>query len=290
MSRFLALAVVFLLATSTIALRLNFNGRPRPQMRRFTSGVGIGGGGLSGGIGGGSGDGGIGGGTGDIPPMDSGNDESISNPKQGMVLLWFTKLFEQYGTLLEKYPYLTKCISSGIVGGSGDILIQQYNRRSDSTKKFDWRRLLVFTAVAALYIAPVIHLWFGYLNTLPYPATMSNLSKAGIMILLDQTFGAVFITAGFFYAFELAQFLFPPYHEKRARNFLQAGYDANVHNLWTALLANWSCWPLINFVNFLVIPIQYRLLFSNFAAVFWNMFLSSVANRPAPPSVSIKGK
>ena len=210
------------------------------------------------------------------------------NPKQGM-MLWLTKLLEQYGGLLEKHPYLTKAISSGIVGGSGDVLVQKYQQRSDASKKFDWRRLFVFSTVAALYIAPVIHVWFGYLNTLPYPSGMSNLAKAGIMILLDQTFGAVFVTVGFFYFFEMVQHVFPPYPTDRTKNFLQAGYDSNVSNLWDTLVANWYCWPLINFVNFLVVPIQYRVLFSNFAAVFWNMLLSSIANR-AVKTPATKGK
>jgi hypothetical protein len=45
------------------------------------------------------------------------------------------------------------------------------------------------------------------------------------------------------------------------------------------MIANWYCWPIINFVNFLVIPLNYRVLFANFCAVFWNMYLSNVANR-----------
>lgn len=200
------------------------------------------------------------------------------NPKQG-ALLWLSKLVETYSDLLEKHPYLTKGISSGIVGGSGDVLIQILQQRKDGSKKFDWRRLFVFSTVAALYIAPVISVWFGYINNLPYPAGMSNLAKASIMILLDQTFGAVFVTFGFFYFFEMVQYMTPPYTGDRSKNFLQSGYDSNKNNLWDTLVANWYCWPWINFFNFLVVPIQYRVLFSNFAAVFWNMFLSSVANR-----------
>ena len=240
-------------------------------------GMGGGGGGRIGGRGGGGG-GGLYGSAGGLSAGGSGK------AKQGL-LLWLTKLLEQYSGLLEKHPYMTKAISSGIVGGSGDVLIQQFQRRRDSNKQFDWRRLLVFSTVAAFYIAPIIHVWFGYLNNLPYPATMSAFTKAGIMTVLDQTFGALIVTVGFFYFFEMVQHLVPPYPADRKKSFIQAGYESNVNNLWETLVANWYCWPLINFVNFLVIPIHFRVLFSNFAAVFWNMFLSSVANRkaPAPP-------
>lgn len=224
-----------------------------------------------------------GGGTGGLPPrtgilaLDAGGSEGGAGFGGG-VFSMLTKLLAQYSLLLDKQPYLTRIISSGIVGGSGDVLIQLLQRRDDPTIKFDWRRLSVFTTVAALYIAPVIYLWFGYLNKLPFPAGMSQLSKAGIMTLLDQTFGAVVISAGFFYFFEMVQHLVPPYPKERTVNFIQAGHESNVRNLWDTLVVNWYCWPLINFVNFMFIPAQFRVLFSNFAAVGWNCYLSKKAN------------
>jgi len=211
------------------------------------------------------------------------------------VVLFLSKLLESYSELLKKHPYPTKILSSAFVGGTGDVLIQLFQQRNARKKNsnaapFDFRRLAVFATVAGLYIAPVIHLWFGFLNELPFKADMSNQAKAGIMMLLDQTFGAVIVNAGFFYAFELAQAIFPPYASNKGPfSFIQAGTRSNLNNMWDTLVANWYCWPVINYVNFLVVPIQFRVLFSNFAAVFWNMFLSSVANRPvkAPaPSTS----
>jgi hypothetical protein len=119
------------------------------------------------------------------------------------------------------------------------------------------------------------------------------------MIAVDQTVGALVISAAFFYAFELVslyelvyiiialiilflqvQRLFPPYNAPFSlAAVVQAGTQANRRNLWATLVANWYCWPFINFVNFHWIPVQYRVLFANVAAVFWNMFLSNIANK-----------
>ena len=71
--------------------------------------------------------------------------------------------------------------------------------------------------------------------------------------------------------------------------FWDAGTKSTKNNLWETLVANWYCWPVINFVNFLVVPLQYRVLVSNLAAVFWNMFLSNVANREIPKEI-VKAK
>lgn len=111
-----------------------------------------------------------------------------------------------------------------------------------SGKSFDFRRLAVFTSVASLYIAPAIHNWFNWIHHLPIPDTVGRIGKAGLQMLVDQTAGAVIINMGFFYAFELAQSLFPPY-SKADWNFLNAGTLSVTNNMWKTLIANWYCWP-----------------------------------------------
>lgn len=208
-----------------------------------------------------------------------GGDKSLSGFWAPAVTV-LAKLLASYSNLLTKHPYATKIVSSGFIGGLGDVLIQLYEGRAKGDAfAFDYRRLAVFTAVTAFYIAPVIHVWFNMLAAMPMPAGAGNVLKAALMMVADQTVGATVITVGFFYAFELSQKLFPPYSDLPLLSFLDAGLKSTKNNLWITMVANWYCWPIINFVNFLVVPIQFRVLFSNFAAVFWNMFLSSVANR-----------
>jgi hypothetical protein len=117
--------------------------------------------------------------------------------------VFLTNTLNTYSDLLEKHPYRTKIISSGIIGAIGDTLIQLWKIKQNSLYKFDYRRLLVFSTVAGLYIAPVINVWFNFLNKFPIPKSFNNVGKALVMIALDQTVGAVVVTTGFFYAFEL---------------------------------------------------------------------------------------
>ena len=154
------------------------------------------------------------------------------------------------------------------------------SRRSGSSfsATFSPRRLLVFATVAAFYIAPAIGMWFSYLNSISLFDGFSNFNKALGMMFIDQTIGAVLINMGFFVAFEFVQQLYPPYPSLRS-NFLAEAQKSIRSNFWITMKTNWMCWPLINFVNFLVIPLRYRLLFLNFFAVAWNMFLSGIANK-----------
>jgi hypothetical protein len=132
--------------------------------------------------------------------FDVNNDEK--NTKQaGGVLFLFSSLLNSYTSLLERSPYPTKMVTSAIIGALGDYLVQKYEGRK-TNKAIDLRRLLVFATVCGLYIAPVIHVWFEFLNKMPFLASLGKYSKAFAMMFVDQSVGATVITLGFFFAFE----------------------------------------------------------------------------------------
>jgi hypothetical protein len=94
-----------------------------------------------------------------------------------------------------------------IIGSIGDTLIQKYEAKKKVEKgevapKYDYRRLLVFCTVAAIYSAPVVHLWFGYINELPYPLAWGKNGRVLAMIFLDQSIGAIVLNTGFYFTFE----------------------------------------------------------------------------------------
>ena len=161
-------------------------------------GIGIRGG--AGGGGGGGGGGGAGAGPGDTNRnIGDANDNFV--PKQAGAILFLTTLLDSYTNMLEKSPYPTKMVTSAIIGALGDYLVQTYEARK-SRKPLDLRRILVFATVCGIYIAPVIHVWFEYLNKMPFLADLGKYSKAFAMMFVDQSVGATVITLGFFFAFE----------------------------------------------------------------------------------------
>jgi hypothetical protein len=122
---------------------------------------------------------------------------------------FFKRLFHSYNQNLLNHPYITKVISSAVVGGLGDLLMQLWVPyiQGKSVIQLDLRRLTVFATVSGLYFAPVIHVWFNWLNSLQsyLPENASNAKRALMMISIDQTVGNVLVNGGFFYAFELVR-------------------------------------------------------------------------------------
>ncbi len=52
----------------------------------------------------------------------------------------------------------------------------------------------------------------------------------------------------------------------------------NVKNQYAAaLFMNWKIWTPAQVVNFTVVPVDYRVLFGNMVALWWNIYLSLVS-------------
>lgn len=133
------------------------------------------------------------------------NNKPVSSTPLESLLSLLKEMLNAYSRALKANPYLVKMVSSGVIGGTGDFLIQKLQNK-DTGKPFDLRRFAIFTSVATFYIAPVINIWFNYLSTLSaFTPGFSALGNALVMTAVDQTVGALVINAGFFFAFELVR-------------------------------------------------------------------------------------
>ena len=253
-------------------------------------------GGVAAGSGGGGGGGG--GGYGDGPPTavtGSGDGDGDGNKKHpaSLVLMgwssWTVTLaaavaatVDWYTCQLGAHPVVTKIVTSALLGICGDSICQHLERRATSAGKtwggWNYRRTLIFTAVAGLYLAPATHFWFAFLDGLPLPA--ERLERSLIMVAIDQTVGAVTITAGLFFALEFVSAVVPPYapgaslRPSHIAATAAAAYDACRQKIFHILTANWKVWPVANFLNFLLVPLDYRVLVVSLLQLGWNVFLS----------------
>lgn len=174
---------------------------------------------------------------------------------------------------LVEHPFRTKMISSALVGALGDLLSQLYLYLSLSNSfslrilgqfllsGINFHRLFALTLVSALYGAPITHVWFEYLNNLSGLQGLSSWKRSMVMMLLDQTLGAIAVTAGFFFCFDVVDHILPPHHAILSSNLMSwvhNGVHAVQSKLGPTLLVNWCIWPFVNFYNFYAIAPPYR--------------------------------
>lgn len=53
------------------------------------------------------------------------------------------------------------------------------------------------------------------------------------------------------------------------------------------LLGFYKLWPAAQLVNFYIIPLKFRVNFSNIVSLFWNTYVSWLANRPVHDNITI---
>uniref|UniRef100_A0A7S3FWA6 Mpv17-like protein n=1 Tax=Strombidium rassoulzadegani TaxID=1082188 RepID=A0A7S3FWA6_9SPIT len=180
----------------------------------------------------------------------------------------FRKFFNWYSLKLETNPLLTKSLTCGALNMVGDTLSQTLEKRVKPEKRekgFDFKRNLIFGAIGSFYIAPLLHV--HYSKFLPYVVPDGTKYGALKKLAIDQSAFASFITTGFFIIINVVE-------GKGA----QKGIDDLKQKYWTTMVINWKIWIPANYMNFVLIPNKYQVLFANFIQIFYNTALSFIHN------------
>ncbi|KAJ4787050.1 Protein Mpv17 [Rhynchospora pubera] len=211
------------------------------RFRALSDGVSEGGG-DGGARGGGAGGAGGGGGGGE----ESGNDNSF---------------FSWYLSALDKYPIITKAITSAILTLIGDLICQLV---VDKVAKLDLRRTFVFTFLGLALVGPTLHVWYLYLSKL---VTIKGASGAIARLCLDQfLFSPVFI--GVFMSLLVTLEGKPSHVMPKLKQ-----------EWFLSVIANWQLWIPFQFLNFYFVPQKFQVLAANFVALAWNVILSFKAHK-----------
>ncbi|XP_057972041.1 protein sym-1 [Malania oleifera] len=203
-----------------------------------------------GGSGGNAGFGGSGGGGG-------GGDEGGGGNKWSL-LSW-------YLNLLEKYPVLTKAVTSAFLTLMGDLICQLV---IDKVESIDLKRTFIFTLLGLLLVGPTLHFWYLYLSKL---VVLPGASGAFLRLLLDQ-----FIFSPIFIGVFLATLVTLEGRPSQVLPKLQQEWFSSV-------IANWQLWIPFQFLNFRFVPQQFQVLAANFISLIWNVILSFKAHKEILP-------
>ena len=125
------------------------------------------------------------------------------------------------------------------------------------------------------FSAPSFHVWLTY----ALPALMQKFVGNNIQSFKNSLIRMAFHQLIFIGPFMFCFFVYQNFSRTWDKAGLEKGYtQAKVKTIET-LLTSWQVWPIANIINFTFVPFKYQLLFTNFVACFWNMYMSYITYR-----------
>jgi len=173
-----------------------------------------------------------------------------------------------YSQQLTARPVLTKSLTAGIIFALSDWCAQLIEREDEGESKTPivFSRVLSTFLVGLLFFGPAANAWYSMIfKILPSTSLLSTLQKAALgQIFFGPTFTAVFFGAGMIQSgsFSLGAWL--------------SKIKTDLPGVWASGL---GYWPLVDFISYKVVPVQWIPLFVNFCSFVWTIYLSLVANR-----------
>mmetsp|Transcript_31622 Transcript_31622/g.59091 ORF Transcript_31622/g.59091 Transcript_31622/m.59091 type:complete len:264 (+) Transcript_31622:83-874(+) len=188
-----------------------------------------------------------------------------------------------YRQLLQDHPLKTKALTSSVITALSDVglqLYEQYSSMQMSSKaghiaptgslaaevQLNWSRTSTLAAVGLFYSGPVNHLWFASLEQLV--RVRHRVGQVGIKLFLDQVVFVPSVISGYMTVRGLFE----------GRSLVDISTQLQLR-LKECTLAAYQYWPFVNALSFSVVPVMYRVLFGNVAALFWNARLSAMSTK-----------
>lgn len=166
-------------------------------------------------------------------------------------------LWGAYNRALASSPLLTKAVTTAAISAIGNVFCQL---AVEGRPSLDGRRVAVFTGLGFVWVAPALHVWFGFLNRIiPGGGNTGALTR----MALDQGAWAPLFIASMITLLTLIDGGGPD----KVKAALKSDWAKSVK-------ANWVLWVPAQFVNFRYVAPQHQLLFANVAALAWNVWFS----------------
>ncbi|ODQ48813.1 hypothetical protein PICMEDRAFT_21806, partial [Pichia membranifaciens NRRL Y-2026] len=167
-------------------------------------------------------------------------------------------ILRRYNDFLTRRPLVANILMSGTLFGAGDVIAQLLFIDAD----YDYLRTARNSVYGGLIFAPIAsHLYRG-LNS-HSAARRGALLDTAARVAVDQLCWSPVGIALYFSCMGAME------------GEPAAAVAARLHEgWWETLVTNWRVWPLLQLVNFQLVPVAHRLAVVNVASVVWNTYMS----------------
>lgn len=162
-----------------------------------------------------------------------------------------------YQRVLRKYPLRTQAVQAGILMGLGDQIAQNF---IDNSKTIDFVRTMQFTGIGLFISGPATTTWYRILDK--YIGSKSY-SVAIKKVACDQLFFAPTFLAVLLVSIGICQ----GKDIERLKIKMANEYSE-------ILMNNYKLWPMVQLMNFSLVPLHYQTLVVQSVALLWNSYVS----------------
>lgn len=132
---------------------------------------------------------------------------------------------------------------------------------NESKTTHDYTRTMNFMAYGFFANGPALH--YTYSKLIPIFAPGNSMRCVAKKLLFTQTFFSLVSISSFY--------IFTSQCEGKS---LQGTKDELCQKLWPTFLTNMKVWPLLQLINFTIVPPQLQVFYVNFMQIWWNAYLS----------------
>jgi len=181
--------------------------------------------------------------------------------------------WKAYKGMLIAHPITTKSLTSGGMMTISDAICQKITRDNSAkdvakttSVRFDSKRMLHVAVTGIVWSGPIQHWWFDTLHKI---VTINNpFLRLAVNLFLDAIIFSPLTVSGYF----------------AMRSLLEgSGYRGACEKLSTRFFSTvvgaWKFWPLVNVINFSMVPLQCRVLYCSVFSLFWTGYLTHVNSK-----------
>ncbi|KAI5056247.1 hypothetical protein GOP47_0028065 [Adiantum capillus-veneris] len=168
------------------------------------------------------------------------------------------ELGRKYLLALRHHPLRTKAITAGCIAGCSQTVAQKIG----GAKRLDYRRIALVFLYGLLYAGPFGHFFHKLMDQI-FKRKQDGATIAK-KVAVEQALSGPW--NNFIYMLYFGLVL-----EGRPWIFVKNKLKKDYVNLQ---LNSWKVWPIVSFINYGFVPLEFRVLFHGLAAACWGVFLN----------------
>lgn len=157
-----------------------------------------------------------------------------------------------------RHPMIRGMISYAVLWPCGSAIQQVIEGKTLET--FDWKRCFRFGVYGAFVVAPMLHGWVRLSSTM-WPAT--SLKIGLIKAAVEQVSYGPFAMSCFYVGMNLLEF----------KSF-EEGIEELRLKFWPTFKVGICVWPIVQTINFSMVPERNRVVFVSIISVLWTTYLA----------------